>query len=231
MPIVPDIPAAEAAIIAMTNTFREEHKLSAVEPNPQLTTAARDYAKVLAAHKGELSHSADGSSPETRAATAGYGTCEIAENLVMLDSSRGFTAAEYARRAMQGWEESPGHRENLLLPHVTETGVAIARTGADATRYVAVQLLGRPMSLSYTFQVANRAQRPVTYTFAGEPYLVRPRQAITHTSCMQGTIAFSLNGKGTAQARYEARSGKVYTLKPDAGGGLKVEVGGSAKGN
>ena len=48
MPIAPDIPAAETAIVEMTNAFRKEHARTAVKPNAQLAAAARAYAKKLA---------------------------------------------------------------------------------------------------------------------------------------------------------------------------------------
>ena len=62
MPITPDIPAAEAAIVEMTNEFRRENKLSSLTENPQLAAAARAYAQKLAAGTG-LSHTADGTTP------------------------------------------------------------------------------------------------------------------------------------------------------------------------
>ena len=40
MPVLPDLPAAEAAIIDMTNAFRAQNKLAPVRQNPQLAAAA-----------------------------------------------------------------------------------------------------------------------------------------------------------------------------------------------
>src|SRR5262245_20977784 len=143
MPITPDIPAAEAAIVEMTNAFRRENKLSSLTQNPQLAAAARAYAQKLAAGSG-LSHTADGTTPDKRASQVGYTSCTIAENLAKLMDSRGFNARSYAKQVMQGWRDSPGHRKNLLLPHLTEIGVAVARAPARYPTYVAVQLFGRP---------------------------------------------------------------------------------------
>ena len=69
MPITPDIPDTEAAIISMTNEFRLANKLGPVTPNAQLTAAARAYAKVLSATK-ELSHLLVGTTPAIRASPA-----------------------------------------------------------------------------------------------------------------------------------------------------------------
>ncbi len=224
MPITPDVPAAETAIIQMTNAFRQEHKLGRVTPNPLLAAAARAYAKVLAANKGELSHTLNGTTPVTRAQKAGYAYCQIAENLAEIYDSRGFTSADYARRTVKGWEASPGHRHNLLMPEVTDVGVAVEKLPYQFPRYVAVQLFGRPRALKYTFKIVNKLPGPVAYAFAGEDHAVQPRQIITHTSCAAGTVAFKLDAR-SGVGRYEARDGQVYTLKPRKGGGVVVEVG------
>ncbi len=224
MPIAPDIPAAEVAILQMTNAFRAEQKLAAVKPNPLLAAAAHAYAKVLAAHKGALSHTYSGTTPATRATTAGYAYCQIAENLAMIYDSRGFTALDYAERTLAGWKHSPGHRRNLLMPEVTEIGVAVAKAGTNDPSYVAVQLFGRPRALKYSFQIVNRLPAAVHYAFGGQQHDVLPRQVITHTSCAQGTIAFKFDAR-SGVGRYEARDGSIYTLKPRPGGGVTVDVG------
>jgi hypothetical protein len=227
MPITLDIPAAETAIVEMTNTFRAEHKLAGVTPNPLLAAAARAYAKVLAARKGELSHTFGGTTPATRVSAAGYAYCQIGENLAMAYDSRGFTARGYAHLTLDGWKESPGHRHNLLMPEVTDIGVAVARSGANDPRYVAVQVFARPKALKYTFRIANRTKSAVAYTFAGEEHAVLPRQIITHTSCAAGDISFKLDAR-SGVGRYEARDGRVYTLQPRQGGGVTVAVGRAA---
>lgn len=218
MPITPDLPAAETAIVEMTNAFRKQHNLGAVAPNAQLSAAARAYAKVLGKTGAELSHTVDGTTPGSRAEAAGYAQCQIAENLAAIYDSRGFTGIEYAQRAMKGWEKSPGHRQNLLMPAATETGVAVVRAGANDPRYIAVQLFARPLKLRLTFKIANRSGAAVGYTYAGKTLSVAPRQTITHTSCAPATITFSFGS-------YETRNGQVYTLTPS--GGVTVE-GGSA---
>jgi hypothetical protein len=224
MPIAPDIPSAEVAIVAMTNAFRAENKLAGVTPNPLLAAAARAYARVLAQRKGTLSHTIDGTTPVMRASAAGYTYCQIAENLAFAYDSRGFTAADYAQRTLTGWKDSPGHRRNLLMPEVTDIGVAVVRASASDPRYFAVQVFGRPKALDYTFKIANRTTGTVAYDFAGEDHAALPRQIITHTSCTAGTLSFKLDAR-SGVGRYEARDGQVYTLKPRQGGGVTVEVG------
>jgi uncharacterized protein YkwD len=175
MPITFDIPTAEAAIFQMTNEFRRANKLSGLTTNPQLAAAAKAYARTLA-DRTELSHTANGTTMESRVGKVGYAACQIAENLAKLMDSRGFSARDYAKQAMQGWENSPGHRKNMLLPHLTEIGVAVARASAGNPTYVAVQVFGRPASLKYEFKVRNAAGRSVPYDFAGTHRDLQPRQ-------------------------------------------------------
>ena len=222
MPITPDIPAAEAAIVAMTNAFRADQKLAPVRQNPKLTAAARAYGTKLTRYQ-ELSHTADGTTPSDRVASAGYSHCQVGENLASILDSDGFTAQDYAQRTVKGWESSPGHRKNMLLPFVTETGVAVVRAPTSDPKYIAVQLFARPESTKYSFKVMNTAGRAVSYTFDEEKNSVAPNEIVTHTVCLPGAITFATGGKGVS-ARYETRGGQVFTLKPTSDGGVRVDV-------
>lgn len=223
MPVLPDTPATEAHIIAMTNAFRLEHRLAPVRQNPQLAAAARAYGKKLMGYDA-LSHTADGTTPEQRVAAAGYHYCQVGENLASILDKRGFTADDYARRTVQGWEGSPGHRKNMLLPFVTETGVAVVRASPSEPKYIAVQLFARPQSMKYSFKVRNEATRPITYRFNDRADTVSPRETITHTTCTPGTIAFDTGSGPNAVARYETRGGQIYSLKATPAG-ISVDVG------
>jgi Cysteine-rich secretory protein family len=223
MPLAPDIPDTEAAIVSMTNEFRLQNKLAPVTPNALLTAAARAYARKLGSHK-DLPHLMDGTTPATRAAKAGYAFCQIGENLAAAYDSRGFSANGYAKLAVEGWEHSPGHRRNLLLPYVTETGVAVERAGPDDPRYIAVQLFARPRTMNIEFKIKNATASAVPYTLAGQQHSAEAHGTITLTACMPREIVFSTDVRTGASGRYETRNGQVYTLKPASGGGVIVEV-------
>ena len=65
------------------------------------------------------------------------------------------------------------------------------------------------------------------YDFAGTRYDLEPRQTVTHKACVPSSIGFRTDSdRRKLSARYEARNGDVYTLKPRQGGGITVEVGG-----
>lgn len=226
MPILPDIPKAEAAIVELANAFRTTSKLHAVKGDPALTRAARDFAGFLAATT-IFSHEADGRRPADRIKAAGYKACSTAENLAWMSDSRGFETRDLAHRMVEGWKGSPPHRKNLELPHVTDTGVAIAKVrGQD--RYMAVQLFGRPASLQYTFQIENLAGRTVNYAAFGKSLKIEPNTTVQHTVCEPGEVSFQLAPGGLiskpSTSRFDTKEGNVFRLTRSSTGDIGVEV-------
>jgi Cysteine-rich secretory protein family len=220
----PDLLKTEAAIIEMTNVFRAEQKLAPVVQNPVLTAAARAYAKFLA-QSNLFSHTADGRQPSDRVKAAGYNYCQTAENLSLNLDSRGFEIRQLARDAVEGWKDSPGHRRNLMAPHVTEIGVGIAKSKTDE-KYLSVQLFGRPASFQYSFTITNDAGVPVSYSYNGEPQTVDPRVVVTHTACNPGEISFDRAWTQPARnmdVRYPTRDGDRFRLIAKSGD-VKVDV-------
>lgn len=226
MPIQPDLPKAEAAIIEQTNVFRGANALAAVLGNVTLTKAARDYARFLASSK-VFSHEADGRRPLDRIKTAGYQPCTTAENLALLGHPNGFGTEDLASMMVEGWKNSPGHRKNMLLGAVTETGVAIAKSRHEE-KWFAVQLFGRPASLQYTFAIENRSAQSISYTLGDQAATIEPRMIVRHTSCLPADVTFQLKPGGllskSVTAKHEARNGVVFRLTPK-GSDVTVEVG------
>lgn len=224
---VPDIAKTEAAIIELTNAFRKENKLQEVQRNPALAAAARAFAKYLASN-GAFSHTADGKQPADRAKKAGYDYCQVAENLALHQDSDGFATKVLAQKAVEGWENSPGHRRNLLAPYVTEVGVGVAKAPDKDPKYISVQLFGRPKSLAYEFKITNATPEVVAYAFSAKEHEIKPSFAVTHTSCQPGQIKFERFGSGkkakALSAQYQAVNGQTYTLKPDKTSGVRIEV-------
>lgn len=226
-PDLPDLPKVEAAILEMTNAYRAENSRGAVSLNAALSKAARTYAKYLA-NTAALSHTADGREPGERAASAGYAYCTIAENLASSLDSRGFETRALARQTVEGWINSPGHRDNLLAPHVTEIGVAVVRAPDKHPKFITVQLFGRPRALAYEFQISNASQLAVSYALGNEHHRIEPSYAVTHTLCKPETIRFETSGSGARAkaigARYEATDGALYLVQPAAGGSVTIAV-------
>ncbi|MEO8187089.1 MAG: CAP domain-containing protein [Burkholderiaceae bacterium] len=181
---------AEAArrVVELTNTFRRRENLPQTGTAPQLASAARYFADFMA-RTGEFSHSADGSEPAARAQRFGYEYCTVAENIAYVINSEGTDTAELARRLFEGWQTSPGHRENMLNPDVTETAVAVAHS-PRTDYYYAVQLFGRPKSQMVEFKVANRTGDSAEYRLNGQTFQLPMRTTSTHQVCNRPTVEF-----------------------------------------
>lgn len=151
----PMIENVSNAIVEQTNDFRKEHKLSALATNDALTKAATDFAKYMA-RTDKYGHRADGQTPVQRAKAAGYKYCVVRENIAYRTNTGEVTAESLIDVFVQGWIDSPPHRENMLADYVTETGVAVATT--DDTNYYAVQLFGRPKSKSLKIEIRNESK-------------------------------------------------------------------------
>ena len=224
--LTPDIPQVEAAIVELTNAFRAEQKLGSVKVNPKLAAAARSYAEFLA-RSDMFSHTADGRQHSDRAKTAGYAYCHVSENLSLNLDSRGFETRQLARDAVEGWKKSPGHRRNLVAPHVVDIGVGVAKA-RGSEKYLSVQMFGRPESLKYEFKIQNGLTESVTYSFGGDTHEIRPRNVITHVACQPDPIVFERAGPPligrTLRATYRARDGDLFTLKSSATGGVVIDL-------
>ena len=228
MPVMPDIPKAEIAIVEQTNAFRASNKLDTVRAAPALTKAAREFASFLSSST-LFSHEADGRRPIDRIKAAGYSPCATAENLAWHSDPRGFDTLQRATAMVEGWKNSPGHRKNLLMDHATEMGVAIIKARREE-KYFAVQLFGRPDALKYSFSVENMSTREVVYRVAGETTRIAPRQIVTHTACTPADIAIDIKAGAiltkAVTSTYQAKGGQVFRLATGKGGEIAVEVGG-----
>lgn len=223
--LAPDYAQVETFVVEMTNAFRRENKLQQVRINPQLSTAARKYAALLAKTQ-EFSHTAGGTNAGQRIKAAGYDFCSYGENLAMAADSRGFASRPLAASAVTGWINSPGHRANMVAPDVTEIGVGVALVPYKYPKYVTVQLFGQPSSGAVEFQISNTTKDTIAYSFAGKPHKIGPSYAITHTSCSGGDLSFETGGglfTASSAIKVKAANSKNYVLK-SAAGSLKVET-------
>lgn len=220
--LLPDIPATEALVVTLTNSARERERLAPVKPDKALAAAARAFAVYLA-KTDRFSHTADGRQPADRAQGTGYQLCQVAENLALSESSLGFEASVLAHETLEGWLNSPGHRANLLAPHVTDIGVAVARVGTGAPKYVVVQMLGRPRALATQFQISNATKVKVTYALSGVAHAIEPGMGVRHTVCEPKTLEFRSAGGVALPGRFTPQSGKVYAVTKKSGK-LSVEV-------
>ena len=109
----------QAALVAI-NAFRAENGRNALVLDERLSRAADMQSETQAA-RGWIGHDgADGSTPKARAMRAGYQAKIASENVA--------SGLKSFSDVLRFWEQSSGHRENLLRPNVTAIGVAMAKT-------------------------------------------------------------------------------------------------------
>ena len=189
----PDLAEAERLIAGRTNEFRAEQGLARLEPNAPLAQAAQAFADYMA-RTDKYGHAADGRQPSDRAEARGYRYCSVAENISYQYSSESFATEELARRFVEGWKDSPGHRKNMVNPHAVHMANALAQS-AKTRRFYAVQMFGRPRESSIEFAIANRAKTQVRYRLGEESYSLSAGQARVHTVCLPPEVTF-LNAEG-----------------------------------
>jgi uncharacterized protein YkwD len=107
-----------AAIVSAINGVRASNGRKPLTYNYQLEEAARSQAKLMAA-KDQLSHDL-GITLRQRVTAAGYDGA-VGENVA--------GGQQTLEQAIQGWLDSPAHRETLLSSKFTEFGLAVASVG------------------------------------------------------------------------------------------------------
>lgn len=112
---------SSATFTQMLNGFRAAQGLGPVRSNPALTRAAQAHAEDMLA-RNYFSHRApNGPNGETfaqRAASAGCAIQSGAENIAFGQSSEA--------EVFTGWQNSSGHRRNMLGPDYTSFGLGLA---------------------------------------------------------------------------------------------------------
>lgn len=216
-----DLESASTRIAERTNDFRTSNELGALARNGALGQAAREFAGHMA-RTGEFAHDADGRQPAERASAAGYEYCIVAENIGYHYRAPDFGSPdELAAAFVEGWKNSPGHRQNMLRGPLTEIGVGIEQDSRGG--YYGVQLFGRPRAAAIRFEIVNLSGERVMYESAGRAFSLRPRQGRTHTLCEPAELAITRESGETFRAevehgvRYRVRKDSVDTV--EGGGG------------
>jgi len=116
--------------LAAVNAFRLANGVKALVLDERLSRAAAMQSQAQA-ESGWIGHyGPGGSTPKDRAARAGYNAKIASENVASGQKSFG--------DAMHFWEESPGHRTNLLRPNVTAIGVAMVKSSSGRAYWTLV---------------------------------------------------------------------------------------------
>ncbi len=129
-----------AGILTKTNAQRAALGLSPLSFNAQLTAAAQAKVTDMISRQYFEHESPDGKGPGDLADAAGYEYLAVAENLALGDY-------ENSAEIVEGWMDSPGHRENIVSTKYSDIGVAVGQGMFEGdVVWFAVQEFGRPAS-------------------------------------------------------------------------------------
>jgi uncharacterized protein YkwD len=132
-----DIAAVRRAVLDRVNAERRAARRAPLAPDPRLDQAADRHARDMLA-RGYFAHeSPEGKTVRQRAEAALYKWRAIGENI-----AEGQLSVD---EVMQGWMESPHHRENILSRDFTQMGLGLAMgEGTKGFQVVWVQTFGQP---------------------------------------------------------------------------------------
>jgi len=111
-------PLNPQAALEEVNAFRAKYGLNALVLDARLSRAATIQSNDQARRDSMGHDGSDGSTIMDRAERVGYRPRVVAENVA--------AGLKSYSDVMRGWEQSSGHRKNLLHPDVNEAGVAMA---------------------------------------------------------------------------------------------------------
>ena len=143
-----DAAAIRDELILLTNGLRVDHRLRGLRPSARLEQVALGHSHDMAARRYFSHVSPDGVGTGARM-TRDYPELvgAFAENIYHVGTENGGVgelgdAAMIARRVLDGWLGSPGHRANLLRRDMTRAGIGVWSSRRDV--YV-TQLFSRPV--------------------------------------------------------------------------------------
>jgi len=130
----PDLESMAQRVLELTNEERAKNNLHPLTWNATLAQAGADHCQDMI-DKNYFEHvSPTGTTPGDRATAAGYHWMLVGENI-----AAGYKSPE---SVVEGWMNSPDHKENILRKEFKELGVGI-RVGPNR-RYYWAQEFGTP---------------------------------------------------------------------------------------
>jgi uncharacterized protein YkwD len=140
-------------ILQLTNAERTKRGLNALTVNDKLTRAAEAKGEDMLAHNYFAHISPTGVTPWYWMKQQGYQYEVAGENLAI-----DFTQAE---DVVTAWLNSPTHKENMLLPEYTETGIAAVTGEFDGgTSTIVVHMFGKPLAGKVAAQTITATPTP-----------------------------------------------------------------------
>ncbi|ABW28325.1 CAP domain-containing protein [Acaryochloris marina] len=114
----------ETEVLQRINQKRQRQGLPALQLNPRLSLVARSHSQQMAQYNFYSHIDPQGRNHRRRVEALGLRAYLIGENLMKCIRS-----SDPVGLSVESWMRSPGHRKNILLPEMQETGVGIWRKG------------------------------------------------------------------------------------------------------
>jgi uncharacterized protein YkwD len=115
----------ETAIHRETNRRRRDHGLSELAYTHHLGAIALQHSRDMAQREYFSHESPDGESPSDRYRRFGHSTRQSGENLAKEYAHLTQSATHVARNVVEGWMNSPPHRENILRGAFDAEGIGV----------------------------------------------------------------------------------------------------------
>jgi hypothetical protein len=118
------------SIFEATNRIRIENGIQPLNYNEKLSMAAKKHAEDMCNNNFFNHINKKGETPSQRALKEGYSSWYVGENIatedILLSSMHLIISFTGHNLTTKGWENSPGHKENMLNPNYKEIGIGTA---------------------------------------------------------------------------------------------------------
>lgn len=214
-----------ARIVQLTNAERTKNGLNTLAQSPKLTQAAAAKGAHMLEEDYFAHISPSGVTPWFWMNKAGYAYQVAGENLAI-----DFVEAE---DVVAAWLASPTHKENMLLPAYTETGVAVV-TGEfqDHTSTIVVHMFGLPIGQT-TLPANATADTSASPTPSPSPAATPPappppdttaprppRIALQTPATIQTTATLRIESESLTTIHFLANNQEIAQAAADATGTL-----------
>ena len=122
------------------NDFRKSKGLKALEWEDKVYKAIRPHTQKMM-KIDQISH--DNFDSRADKIEKCFKVRQSAENVAFFSAYEDKSPEDTARKLTDQWISSPGHRKNMLLPHLTHAGISILRQGKDKRVYFGTQFFVR----------------------------------------------------------------------------------------
>lgn len=134
--VIRRLPTPEEKLIALINTERSQRGINPVQVDPLLMQMAENHSYDMVNRKFFSHTNPDGDDPGDRLDNIDYDWLTYGENIG--------GGQKTAQDIFDAWMDSPGHRDNLLNPHLTEIGIGYGVGGPYGHYWTAI--LAKPTS-------------------------------------------------------------------------------------